>query len=38
MKVLVIDANPKTVEYAHSKWAADQYINALKVQGHFVET
>lgn len=38
MKVLVIDANPKTLEHAHSKWAADQYTQALKAHGHFVET
>lgn len=37
MKVLLIDANPKTAEYSHSKWAAEQYIEALKEQGHYVE-
>lgn len=37
MRVLVIDANPRTLDYAHSKWAADQYIQALKGNGHFVE-
>jgi FMN-dependent NADH-azoreductase len=37
MKVLLIDANPKTAEHSHSKWASDQYIEALKEQGHYVE-
>lgn len=38
MKVLIIDANPKNEESSHSKWAADQYIKALKSEGHYVET
>jgi FMN-dependent NADH-azoreductase len=37
MKILLIDANPKTVDYSHSKWAADHYVTALKKQGHYVE-
>ncbi|MBI9013658.1 MAG: NAD(P)H-dependent oxidoreductase [Clostridiales bacterium] len=37
MKVLLIDANPKTAEHSHSKWAADHYVAALKGQGHYVE-
>jgi FMN-dependent NADH-azoreductase len=37
MKVLVIDANPN-VEHSHSKWAAEQYIAALKAEGNYVET
>jgi FMN-dependent NADH-azoreductase len=37
MKVLIIDANPKTEEHSHSKWAAEHYIKALKNEGHYVE-
>ncbi|MBN2795431.1 MAG: NAD(P)H-dependent oxidoreductase [Clostridia bacterium] len=37
MKVLVIDSNPKQEEISHSKWAAEQYIKALKEAGHYVE-
>lgn len=37
MKVLLIDSNPKSAEHSHSKWAADQYVQALKDQGHYVE-
>ncbi len=37
MKVLLIDANPKTAEHSHSKWASDHYVAALKGQGHYVE-
>ncbi len=37
MKVLVIDSNPKHEEHSHSKWAAEQYVEALKEAGHYVE-
>lgn len=37
MKVLLIDANPKSKEQAHSKWAADQYLKKLQGEGHDVE-
>lgn len=37
MKVLIIDANPRSKEDSHSKWAAEHYINALKAVGHYVE-
>jgi len=38
MKVLLIDANPKTADYSHSKWAAKQYVKELKAGGHEVDT
>lgn len=38
MKVLLIDANPKTADYSHSKWAAKQYVNQLQAEGHEVDT
>jgi FMN-dependent NADH-azoreductase len=37
LKVLLIDANPKTAEHSHSKWASDHYVAALKGQEHYVE-
>jgi len=37
MKVLFIDANPKTAEYSHSKWASAQYISSLEASGHDIE-
>ncbi|MCH4887173.1 FMN-dependent NADH-azoreductase [Acidaminobacter sp. JC074] len=37
MKILLIDANPKTSDYSHSKWAADHYVDALKEKDHYVE-
>lgn len=37
MKILLIDANPKTAQYSHSKWAADHYVSGLRNEGHYVE-
>lgn len=37
MKVLILDSNPKDITMSHSKWAADQYVEALKAAGHAVE-